>query len=1027
MGKTHLVEDLCNNVAGESEADTAIAWGCCTAADGPPLWPWRTVMRKLGVDLAETRSSGDLWAGGASSSHAHTAVVDALRDVAAVRPVLLVIDDLHWVDPDSLAVLRLCVGDIRRLPILLVVTMRPDERTETSGQLRTLLTDHGSSYVSIHLRGLGLDAVGQMIAAATGRSAPEALADTVIDRTGGNPLFVRELIRLLLDEGAFDGTHRDDLPLPPLMREILLRRLDRVDDLTRRVLEVAAVAGRSVSTHVLAEAASMEPQRIRSALVVAAAESIIAEGSEEVRFEHDLLRESLVDGLEDRARRRIHAAVAHALRLHEKTGAALSEIAAHLVAAGPVVPASEIADAALQAGRESLDQRAPAVAAAQLRRGLAVADDDEPLTMHLALELGHALAMHADKDDSCAAFDQAWRIATVLGDADVSARAAVGEAGMAARPRTDPELVARLEEALARRADRRDALTAEVMASLAHSLLFTPDVERRSALADDAVAIAREANDPSTLAHALYVWLLVHQTSTNFDTRLGRAQELLAVARVSGSPEIEASALHHHARHMAESGDYVTFDADVAACGVLSRETSNATWQWITLLHQAMRATMRGDFIDAERLGDAAFGIGSSAQNEAAGATYGAHLMSLRTWQGRLGELLPLAIASSGQYRELPAVWASVPYIRAEVGALEEAAAELDQLVDDDRMRDLPGAQSWTVAVAMLARVAHLTGSARAAVTLRGLLEPLGTLHIVGPYADCYFGPASLYRGLTSAAIGDLDLALDDLTEAVQSATAAGAPAMAAWAMAELAVVQYRLGDPQAETRRQSAAASLKSFGMHRHLLRLESTFGAPPLPPARPTADDSVAPVADTQVAGNEIVRADDGWSITFDGTTVVVDAMKGIGDIHRLVGAPDTEIHALELMGGTGGTLTAVGTQTVLDEKAKRGYRARLAEIELEIDDADRCADLARSERAQLERDALIAELQHAVGFGGRDRTMPAEPERARQAVRARIRYAMDRIERAHPDLHRHLRSSITTGMYCVYRPERPVEWRT
>ncbi len=470
---------------------------------------------------------------------------------------------------------------------------------------------------------------------------------------------------------------------------------------------------------------------------------------------------------------------------------------------------------------------------------------------------------------------------------------------------------------------------------------------------------------------------------------------------------------------MAELGDAVTYDADVAACDAIARKISSVPWQWTALLNRAMRAVMTGDFVEGERLGDEAFAIGARAGFEAAPATYGAHLMALRTWQGRLGEMLPIAIASAGEFRELPAVWASVPYIRAEIGDVDQAAADLRSLVGDERMQGLPGSQSWTVAVAMLARVAHLTTQSSAAATLRDMLEPIGSRHIIGPYADCYFGPASLYRGLCSIAMEDLGTARNELANAVTDASRAGAVPVAAWAAGELVVAERLDGDTGLDQRFDSVTTSLRRLGMATHAERLRDAF-ARSSPVIRPTRDAGSSTANTFSFTGQE-------WTICFNGHTIQVDDTKGIRDIHRLITRSGDEVHVLELMGVDGESMAGVSAQPVLDDEAKAAYRRRLAEIEFELDEADRLADLARSERAQRERNALHDQLRSAIGIAGRGRALPNEHERARQAVRARIRYALDKIEPLDEELHSHLHHAVTTGTYCAYLPERPTSWRT
>ena len=108
-------------------------------------------------------------------------------------------------------------------------------------------------------------------------------------------------------------------------------------------------------------------------------------------------------------------------------------------------------------------------------------------------------------------------------------------------------------------------------------------------------------------------------------------------------------------------------------------------------------------------------------------------------------------------------------------------------------------------------------------------------------------------------------------------------------------------------------------------------------------------------------------------------------------------------------------------------RSYRRRLAEIETDIEDARRCNDPARADLAERDRDFLIAELSRAVGLGGRLRSVGSDAERARTAVTRALRYAVERLDAEVPELGAHLSTSLRTGTYCSYRPDRmtPILW--
>jgi hypothetical protein len=177
-----------------------------------------------------------------------------------------------------------------------------------------------------------------------------------------------------------------------------------------------------------------------------------------------------------------------------------------------------------------------------------------------------------------------------------------------------------------------------------------------------------------------------------------------------------------------------------------------------------------------------------------------------------------------------------------------------------------------------------------------------------------------------------------------------------------------------------------------------------------------------------NVFRRQRHGWSISYAGHTVTLRHTKGLADLHRLLAAPGAELHVLELAcEGAGEPLVARIRQPVLDERAKAEYRSAIVDLETELDHARACHDLIRAERAEAELDRLVTELAAGLGFGGRDRGIADEAERARQAVRARIRYTLDRLDQVHPELRRHLDLAVRTGTYCSYQPERATPWVT
>jgi hypothetical protein len=162
--------------------------------------------------------------------------------------------------------------------------------------------------------------------------------------------------------------------------------------------------------------------------------------------------------------------------------------------------------------------------------------------------------------------------------------------------------------------------------------------------------------------------------------------------------------------------------------------------------------------------------------------------------------------------------------------------------------------------------------------------------------------------------------------------------------------------------------------------------------------------------------------WTAAFDGQTVSLVEVKGFIDLARLLARPGVEVHCLELADRPAESSPG---DVVLDERARREIRARAADLQHEIDDADAAHDLARAEQAREELDRLVDTLTGAIGLRGRARGLGSPAERARTAVTWRIRSAIRKVAAAHPRLGRHLDNAVRTGHFCVYQPEQPIDW--
>jgi tetratricopeptide (TPR) repeat protein len=282
-------------------------------------------------------------------------------------------------------------------------------------------------------------------------------------------------------------------------------------------------------------------------------------------------------------------------------------------------------------------------------------------------------------------------------------------------------------------------------------------------------------------------------------------------------------------------------------------------------------------------------------------------------------------------------------------------------------------------------------------------------------------GSVEHHLGLLARALGRAEEAEEHFEAAIQANERIGGPLLAARSRRELASWLLER-DASAETER---AVEL--------VARAAATYRGRGLDELAESTEALVASVTSSVPADNVFRSEGEFWTLSFGGSVVRMKDAKGLHDLARLLTSPGREIAVLDLVSerigparSTGEELHAPGhTGEVLDERARAEYKTRLAELEEEIEEADAFGDPLRSERARAERDALAHELATAYGLGGRPRRTGDPAERARTTVTRRIRDTIARIDAAHPSLGRHLRRSVRTGAFCVYEPEKAVDW--
>jgi class 3 adenylate cyclase/predicted ATPase len=278
---------------------------------------------------------------------------------AKVQSVILVVEDLHWADPSTLDLLR-GIGERGALaPLFVLTTTRPEFRPPWG-----MRSHHGT----ISLAPLDRQQVRHMVGElASSHALPKEVVESVSERTGGVPLFVEEVTRLLLERGEQGGIQA----IPPTLQQSLTARLDRLGP-AREVAQIGAVIGRGFSYALLRTVAGMEDPALQTALErLAEADILLVQGlppDSDYRFKHALIQDAAYGNLLKNRRQVLHRRVAETLRDNVAVAAAETEaLAHHFTQAG-------MTDAAIEwwgkAGQQSLERSALVEATAQLTRAL---------------------------------------------------------------------------------------------------------------------------------------------------------------------------------------------------------------------------------------------------------------------------------------------------------------------------------------------------------------------------------------------------------------------------------------------------------------------------------------------------------------------------------------------------------------------------------------------------------------------------------------------------------------------------------
>ena len=768
-GKTALAEQVSRRLAAEGWVVTA---GRCPEHDGAPAgWPWAEVLRQLArvAPPADPRPLAALLDGehaaeddvAAARFRLHQAVGQYLGTVSRAAPLLLVLDDLHRADGETLAILADVTAGAASAEaagqVLVMATYRAAEAGERLDSWMAALAGRYPARIALH--GLDEAAAGELIRATCARSVDDATVRVITERTGGNPFSLIETARLL----DSDGAERAVTEVPTGVREVLRHRIAGLPATAQALLAQASVIGTEADVSVLDEIAGVEESVLLDAIDAALHSGLVTEPTPgRIRFAHALVRDTVYGSLSRLRRARLHAQVAAAIERHNPGD--VSALAHHFAVAGtdPARAARYCGFAAEQADRrfafhEAARLREQALELLDRARTPDQQEHGEDLRERLELVLGLVRALSHDGQLAIAhpLRQHAIRAALRLNDPELLARAVTAldvprvpffrEYG-----ETDLQLVGVAERLLRELPPGDHPLRCQLLTTLAIELEMA-ETERGNDASAQAVAMARRLGDPVLLATALLGRWTQSFRSGGPDERLRIGGELLTVSGKPATAEAAAQAMLMSAS--CGIADFRAADWHAAEAARIAERYQLPTIEAAIGMYSAMRAALNGDpAAAAERYRDAArqlgrFGLRVHAAAVDAVATSALLIMQGRTAEivgepslaGLFPELYALGLTAAGRAAEArSAVGRMLPVPRDRMWLFMTCVRGLLGIAVDDRERALSAYQ------ALLPYAAQPAGAEALLITLWPVAQILGDLarYLGLPGADAHYRDA---------------------------------------------------------------------------------------------------------------------------------------------------------------------------------------------------------------------------------------------------------------------------------------------
>src|SRR5690625_4784450 len=711
---------------------------------------------------------------GGEDDRSMEAIAAWLETLSATQRLVLVIDDVHWADEQTVLLVQHLMRTPRTINVLIILTVREHalrvaQQDSSPGQaLRESVLRQSTNVTHVPLGRLDEEETAELLRREAERFStvqlPAWAEPYVRDASGGNPLFVVGLTRHLLTSGAATSDHVP--PLPTGLREVIESHVRSLPADVQRVLGLAAAIGTTFQTPVLADVAGLEPEQLDELLAVASSARVVEpdpNGPMRYAFSHDVVRMVLHDGQPPTERARLHGRIAAAIKARH--GDAPEDyhldLAHHYRFSDHPQAASHAARHLHLAARDALKRGAAADAEMHFSQALELLGPRADIARRCDVLIGLGEAqLRCARPEYRETLLEATRLATALSDPDRLATAVLlnSRGWWSSTAEVDHERVAGLEAALAACDPDDLSVRARLLAVWAQENVRDPAsralVLERGA---QAVELAERSGDTRALATALASRYAATYALFEDPFECVRISDrLLSIANETGDRGLRLSASLCVAQANMRFGQFGIADRYTTQAAQLAEALQHPPRLWLVRGWQAMRAAMRGRLAEAEQLAAATFDLGMRTDQADASTWFAGQIFTIRMLQGRLPEILGEVgeqVASVAD--SIPAWRTAMALALAQSDRRAEAEAILEQFAGG--LEQLPRDILWLNALTYLSMTTQVLDRSDVAGELYRVLMPYSGMVATNGTIDA--GPVDLQLGILAQMLGEPALA----------------------------------------------------------------------------------------------------------------------------------------------------------------------------------------------------------------------------------------------------------------------------